>query len=211
MTIAKFIECEVAESMRPAFSKSQRSWYQLSDCKGVVGQFGGWDIGNSNAIIVGLWQSHDDVTNFMKAVHDEVANESSQSSTYRKCNVRYFELASTINTPSAGASGANILRIAHCEGVIDEARFLRDQELIWNPAMSKQLGMLGGYLWRSCSNDQNFMVLTFWASIKSHESYCNLVLPELRQKVRLTEYIQNLTGAVVKTERAWDVIPNKTL
>lgn len=207
MTIAKLISCEIDDDSRMAFSRSQSAWSRLAHCAGFGGQFGGWRDDHADAVIVGLWESQAHVAQFMNGLHDEIADESRQRQSYRKCDVSYFELDSTILAPQSAISNIKLLRIAHCRGVLDEARFMRDQAQIWNPAMSQQPGMSGGHVWRNISDQHSFMVLTYWTSAEAHQLYCDSVFPGLREKARPADYIEKISGAVVAMAREWDVIP----
>ena len=176
--------CEVDDGKQEAFSQSQSAWSQLSTCNGFVGQAGGWEASSITAIILGFWESQFHVSEFMRTTHDEIYLSNKQQSTYRHCSVNYFELVSTISDLQINFSGAGVLRIAYCSRVLDIDRFNRDQQLIWNPQLSTQLGCLGGHVWRHVKHHDCYLAVTHWESPEAHEIYANNVLPKLREIAR---------------------------
>ncbi|WP_351188606.1 DUF4937 domain-containing protein [Shewanella sp. TB4-MNA-CIBAN-0142] len=207
LTIAKLIMCEVDDGKQEAFSQSQSAWSQVSTCNGFVGQAGGWEASSSTAIILGFWESQFHVSEFMSTTHDEIYLNNKQQSTYRHCSVNYFELISTILGSEIDFSGAGVLRIAYCSRVLDIDRFNRDQQLLWNPQLSTQPGLLGGHVWRHIEHHDCYLVVTHWESPAAHEIYANNVLPKLRKIAHTSEYIEQLLGKVVVLDTKWNVTP----
>ncbi|MCS6158285.1 YdbC family protein [Shewanella baltica] len=210
MTIVKLITCQVENEQEQDFSQSQQIWKALSNCVGFRGQFGGWSQPERQAIIVGVWQSLEDVTAFMGSVHDELFSKSGQQTTYKQCDVHYFE--NILSIPSLTHHPAdqndNVIRLAYCRGVQDVERFLSDQRTIWNAHLGQADGMLGGCVARSLKQSDYFIVMTRWASNPAHENYVKTVLPTLKKQVLPESYIENMPSCLVQEECLWEVVPS---
>jgi hypothetical protein len=128
MTIMKLIRCKVAAAKRQAFCVSQQAWQPMADCDGFIAQCGGWEapwkltdwdnarlaapkaglpelhspITDSDAIIVGIWRSEADLSQFMAQVHDVIFDKSQQQMNYLSCKVNRFNLIRTFTTQDAG-------------------------------------------------------------------------------------------------------------
>lgn len=211
MTIFKLVTCQVEKDRKQNFSCSQLAWEELKNCEGFGGQFGGWSKSEEQAIILGVWQSHEHVQAFMESVHDDIFFKSGQQSTYKKCDIHYYE--KILDIPSLannfGIKNNSVFRLAYCRGVQDVERFFRDQRNTWNVHMGKATGMLGGCVIRSLKQSDYFVVITYWASNEDHENYVNGIFLTLKNQVSPKEYIENLSGCIIQEECSWKVAPNK--
>ncbi|MYM60036.1 DUF4937 domain-containing protein [Vibrio sp. OCN044] len=210
MSITKLIKCTIKPNKKEQFYRGQLAWSELNSCDGFEGQFGGWT-NDEEAIVLGSWKSDEDIVRFMDSIHDSIFETSRQSETMSHCQVQYFE--NVINIPSLSSKVASmqgcILRIAQCEEVQDVDKFMLDQTRVWNPEMQKAEGMLGGFVARSLTQSNHFLVITRWASILHHENYRENIFPSLSRQIAPETYINKLSGYVVHEIDAWNVAPNK--
>ncbi|MCU7376409.1 YdbC family protein [Paucibacter sp. O1-1] len=168
MTIAKLIICGVDDNKKDDFSTSQCSWHQLSNCEGFCGQAGGWDISSSTATILGFWASQAHVDEFMKTTHDEIFEHNKQQGTYNNCAVNYYKLMSTTLGVNVDIFHGGLLSITHCSGVSSMDPFTQEQQIMCNPQLSQQLGILSARIWRHITLEDNYMLVTHWVS-KKHD------------------------------------------
>lgn len=203
--ILKLIKCEVDEDKKDAFSISQTKWTELSSINGFEKQFGGWESESREAIIFAYWKSEDHVKSFMQNYHDEILNKSNQKKTFLRCKIKYYKKAFEISPLYNGINKIGFVRVAHCQGVRDKRRFQLDQEKEWNPIMSTQPGMIGGDVWQESTNNENFLVVSYWESFHAHEQYKNSIFPVIFERVKPTEYIEQITGDAVDIVKPWSI------
>nr|WP_283165031.1 DUF4937 domain-containing protein [Shewanella aquimarina] len=205
------VSCQVELGQEFKFSQGQLLWNELNHCAGFRGQFGGWVPSKQQAIIIGLWESSDAVNLFMESVHDGIYIRSDQGSTYKQCDVHYFEGVLSIPSLTNKLTQPTdpVIRIAFCRGVKDVERFLADQREIWNEKMGHAEGMLCGYVARSLKQHDYFIVITQWSSKACHEHYVKTIFPLIKLAVSPSDYIESLSGCLVEEELTWKVSPNK--
>ncbi|ROS01084.1 uncharacterized protein DUF4937 [Sinobacterium caligoides] len=210
MAITKLIKCTIKAGRKELFHRGQLAWSELNNCDGFEGQLGGWT-SDGEAIVLGEWESEEVVGRFMDSIHDNISEKSKQSEAFSHCQVQYFE--KVLSIPALGSndepSQGCVLRLAQCEDVQDVDRFMHDQKSIWNPAMGKAEGMLGGFVARHLNQSNHLLVITRWESLFHHENYKESIFPGLSRKVAPEAYINRLSGYVVREDNSWQVTPNK--
>ncbi|MGI9283060.1 MAG: DUF4937 domain-containing protein [Endozoicomonas sp.] len=210
--ILKVIRCTPFPDMKEAFSLKQQQWSAISECSGLVGQFGGWELDGQDAFILAVWEGMSSVKEFMNNSHDPIADRINQQTTYSKCEVEYFTTVSNIPAfdpaYTCSITDFGFLRVADCYlRSHGEAQFLKDQENTWNPAMSYCRGMLGGYIAKSHEVENRYLVISFWDSEVAHQRYMEGLFPEIRKKIELDSYSQRLKGYQVSINTDWNVLP----
>lgn len=86
--LIKWITCDVSASRRVKFSEAQGAWKVISDARGFVCQFGGF---NSNrAHILSLLKNPEDYASFMSSSHDDVVGKNQQHRFYNSIRVNLF-------------------------------------------------------------------------------------------------------------------------
>jgi hypothetical protein len=96
--LIKWIQCQVKENSRDAFSKGQQEWKPLTNVEGFIAQFGGWNITNPNeACILALWKNEETYKSFMKNHHDSIYEQTKQQGTYDHIKVQLFQSKLVIN------------------------------------------------------------------------------------------------------------------
>ncbi|KAB0468668.1 DUF4937 domain-containing protein [Vibrio chagasii] len=212
LAITKLIKCTIKPDRKEQFYRGQLAWSELDSCDGFEGQLGGWT-NDEEAVVLGGWKSDEDVVRFMDTIHDSIFEKSKQSDTLSHCQIQYFE--NVLNIPSLSNNDAPIegciLRLAQCEEVQDVDRFMLDQTRVWNPEMQKAEGMLGGFVARSLTHSNHFLVITRWASILHHKNYRENIFPSLSRQIAPETYINKLSGYVVHEIDSWKVAPNKCI
>ena len=77
--------------MKETFSNGQERWHRLCDCKGFVGQFGGWSEGNV-AMIIGFWRNRQSYARFMNEEHDAIYMKTNQRDCIESIEVQVEEV-----------------------------------------------------------------------------------------------------------------------
>lgn len=208
MTILKLIRCQVPREHRDAFSAAQGIWQQLESVNGFAGQAGGWEAVSGHAIIFGYWQNQADLQHFMETQNADFLQQNKDVQRFSQCSVSLYEqtlavpaLSSETNTES------RIVRTVYCNSVKNENRFRGDQIAMWNPALAKQHGMQGGYIWRNLERPRDFILQTYWESEQAHSRYVEDLLPELMQAMRPMHYMQSISGSYIHEQSLWRVNP----
>lgn len=81
--LIKIIRCTTSETKKQLFSEAQTRWRKISDVKGFVAQFGGWNQNNPlEAVILGCWEDEAAYRRFMRDAHDEIYQYTSQTGTF---------------------------------------------------------------------------------------------------------------------------------
>ena len=203
--LLKLIQCDVIPNQELLFSQGQVCWSETRNSKGFIKQFGGWN--NSKATIFALWKDEASMDSFMSTDHDAIAEKANQSCSYATINVSYFERVMEIPKEHlAFHHTPELIRVAECE-VIEgkEGVFLDTQRQVWNGGMSLASGMLGGDVWRSTKNKNNYLVTTWWRSNQDHDNYMNENFPELLKKAQTGTYLSNVQGYQFEIEELWGV------
>ena len=209
--ILKIIRCTPLPDRKEAFSDKQKQ-SAISGCNGLVGQLGGWELDGQDAFILAVWDGMSSIKEFMSHSHDPIADRINQQTTYSQCDVEYFSTVSDIPAFAQdyffSITDFGFLRVTDCYlGNHGEAQFLKDQENIWNPAMSSCRGMLAGYLAKNNKVESRYLVISFWDSEVSHQRYMEELFPETIKKVELDSYIEKIKGYQVPVNQGWNVLP----
>ncbi|QSX33539.1 DUF4937 domain-containing protein [Shewanella avicenniae] len=207
MTVLKLIRCIVPRERREAFSASQNIWQGLTSITGFAGQAGGWEAVSGHAVIFCYWLSEQDLLRFMETEHDRFLAKNRDIQAFSECRVTLYDQVLGVPTMSASDDQSRIVRTVYCNGVKDERQFIRDQHAMWNPALAKQNGMLGGYIWRNRMRSRDFILQTYWESEQAHDRYTEDLLPELMQAMRPMRYMQAISGSFIREEPQWRVNP----
>lgn len=92
----KWMECSVLKSKLHYFSAAQGKWSSLSNVKGCIGQFGGWEHRKEMSIahIFGFWTDELSYQQFMNEYHDDIYERTGQSGTFEKINIVFGHMPS---------------------------------------------------------------------------------------------------------------------
>ncbi|MCH1925781.1 YdbC family protein [Shewanella sp. C32] len=207
MTVLKLIRCIIPREQRQAFSNAQHIWQGLAAIDGFGGQAGGWEAVSNHAVIFGYWQSVDVLQQFMDNQHPQFLAKNTDIQSVSELKTALYEQILAVPTMSPSSDQSRIIRTVYCNGVKDERQFIRDQMAMWNPALAKQHGMQGGYIWRNSQQTADFILQTYWESEQAHSRYVEDLLPELMQAMRPMHYMQSISGSFVYEEPQWRVNP----
>ncbi|MBL0387152.1 YdbC family protein [Tumebacillus sp. ITR2] len=98
--LIKWIVCRVPDGLHAAFSKAQTGWSALQGVDGFGGQWGGWNVFDSEeACIIGLWRDAEAYRFFMEQIHDIIFEKSAQGRTYSEIFVTLYEGAEVASLP----------------------------------------------------------------------------------------------------------------
>lgn len=215
MSIIKLITCEVDNARKTDFAKAQLIWRELTCCHGFEGQFGGWcdttDKTGAEAIVVGIWQDQTAIDNFMQLVHDELAEKSGQSCTYRQCKVEHFECVMSIPVVSACAvkSAETISHINYFRGLRDCEEFLNDFECTLHPELSQNPGCAQAWLGRRRKQDDDFLLITRWLSIEEASSYLYLLSDsKVKSNISFEPGSSGVSSDLIQEQLSWRVFPD---
>lgn len=200
--LVKWITCGVTDPV--AFDHGQRTWTELRDLPGFLGQGGGRSRRDPGLVhVFGCWADRPSHAAFMGRTHDRIAV--AQAGTYDTIEVRLFEHRMDIGDPfPADFTGASMLRLAHCHVKASRrAHFIRAQAEVWNPGMAGAPGMLRGVFAQGGADE--FLVLSLWASVADHEDYLRDRFPTLRRRSGAADDLAGITGDLVDLEPAWTV------
>lgn len=176
-----------------------------------MGQIGGWDLErDSDACIIALWRDEDAYRFFMESVHDGVVHWSGQNETYSAISVALsrtlFGIPGKYASLFPALSEGGLVRLADCR--VKRGRenlFEEKQRTIWNPGMAVVDGMLAGLFSRSLSDERRYYVLTLWSSADSHRVYTRGILPSLREKARVEDDIEEISGRQIHLTDSWSI------
>jgi heme-degrading monooxygenase HmoA len=208
--LIKWIVCNVPEKKREAFFQAQQQWSVLRDVPGFVAQFGGWNAADpAEACIIGLWEDRNSYTMFMEKFHDGIYSSSGQQETYGRIDVTVMEEIVSVGHFKALRAGewmkAELIRVADCRVQPGRAEhFLRMQQEVWNPAMERTNGMMGGVFAGDVSAHR-FLTVTWWKNEVLHEAYVKKHVANLREQAQLDQDIKRITGYKVRCEPRWRV------
>ena len=160
----KLIHCKVAADKRAAFCEAQQAWQPMADCEGFIAQLGGWGIpagdADSNdirlaapdldAIIVGIWQSEADLSQFMTREHDPILEQNQQQASYISCKVKRFNIIDidTSNGTQTNSSGplisesdsdSQLLHIIKFDGVTEIDMFINKLAAIKHATLQQKM------------------------------------------------------------------------
>lgn len=210
--LIKWIVCRVPEEKRESFSRAQQQWSALQDVQGFVAQFGGWNVADpAEACIVGLWKDWVSYTAFMEKIHDEIYESGGQQETFDRIDVTVMEKMLSVGQLERLLSGgwleAELIRVADCWVLPGrEDHFLQMQQEVWNPAMERTDGMLGGVFAGDVSA-RRFLAITWWKSGELHRAYVKNHVANLREQAQMDLDIKRIVGYEVWCESRWRVIP----
>ncbi|MCL1067964.1 DUF4937 domain-containing protein [Shewanella olleyana] len=231
--IAKIITCQVTDKKQQSFTHSQSLWGLTASCEGFIGQLGGWVQGeceqvseehnsdsHNQAVVIGLWQSQQDLTDFMESTHDDIIEQNLQPSTFIACQVNRHQHVLSMSLKALNIPEIQLISLVTCEGVIDKQKFVDEQKQFGIPALQKQLGFVGGDVWQQEKDSNKYLVLTYWSSEQAYEVYNLETLPNLTQLLNQENITQvspqnvsgmkvsprKITSKTVLVERRWDVI-----
>lgn len=205
MTIAKYIECEVAPQQRSAISHCQQSWAMIAQCHGFVGQSGGWEANQCTAIIIGIWQSLLDMNNFMETTHDKFTTQNKQSDTYLTCRVHYFRLVSADLLPGTVFSAFDLVQATHyCASDINLS-----STALAKSGTAKLEGhcwaQLGKHVMRDITDHRSWLDLNYCSSTTAEPMAKDYQIPEIFGTAAVVA--SGSTQQVIHNVREWDVIP----
>ena len=211
--VVKWIVCRVPEPKRDAFAVAQSEWRLLQGTAGFLGQAGGWNVDEpTEACIVSLWTSMPHYEDFMARRHDEMLARTQQQQAYTRADVVLCERLLDIHGESgpfpAALPRAGLLRVADCQiHARRMSHFLKVQRDVWNPGMARVQGMLGGSFNWARSRDNQFVVITAWASSECHSRYMVDHFAELRHRSHAAQDIVQVTGRRVRLQPTWFAAP----
>lgn len=211
--LIKWIICTVPESRRDAFGEAQQAWQSLGEVDGFLGQTGGWHVDDpTQACIMGLWKHPGAYQTFMREIHDTVTDQSGQESMYESSRISLYDWMFDIPGKAASlieaCTSSTILRIAEC--IVHSHRqshFVRMQQEVWNPGMSRHEAMMGGLFTRNAQEADRFLVATWWRNRQGYDDYVRTTLPELREKASVEGDVRSLDGKIIAIDPAWWVPP----
>ncbi|MBY6035973.1 YdbC family protein [Fictibacillus nanhaiensis] len=206
--LIKWINCEVPEHKRIAFSYAQEQWKLLSNIDGFLGQVGGWDIDRpSKAGIISFWRDLPSYQFFMDFKHDRIFNENNQKNTYDSISVEIFEKKFNCNENNViqMLKYTKMMRIGLCIVKKDRRKHFEDmQKEIWNEGMSAHQDMLAGVFCEN--NQQNNLVVSLWRNKNSHQNYMDHTLPYLMKLSNVKDDVIEIQGSVLKLNETWSVL-----
>jgi heme-degrading monooxygenase HmoA len=212
--LIKWIHCKVKSRQRVAFAEAQKAWHILAKVPGFLGQTGGWNqTEKESAYILGFWQDREHYQRFMENEHDAVFHESRQMETYESITVTLARpvlfVPGTYPSLADALVDGQLLRVAHCS-VLPHRReaFVRKQTAIWNPGMQQAQGFLAALLAEDLSQPFRYFVFSLWKTEEDHNRYEGKRLESLRRKTRPEEDVAVITGARVKIQADWVVLPS---
>ncbi|KAA3628469.1 MAG: DUF4937 domain-containing protein [Bacteroidetes bacterium] len=212
----KWIICDVLAENKIAFSNAQEQWAFTASAEGFIAQAGGWNLNNkSEACIIAFWKSEDHLKQFMKKLHDEIFFGSQQGDTYESIQVAHFETQLTMEGSCyslvEAVQNAGFLRVADCKVKSEKlTHFEKVQQEIWLPAMKSAKGMLGGKFSKSETDQQRYLVTTFWDTLDNHSIYSQNILPDCKRKSEVADDTEHVSGKLVELEHSWKVIGEKS-
>ncbi|TYR79314.1 DUF4937 domain-containing protein [Priestia megaterium] len=117
--LTKIIKGSIPANKKSSFSYTQQHWAALAHVDGFIGQLGGWNVEDeTDACIIGLWDSEDSYQEFMKQTHDSIFYSSKQDQTYTTLDV-------SISNPSRFIGG----RYNYYRSSAIESRYLVKTEI----------------------------------------------------------------------------------
>ncbi|WP_285165001.1 DUF4937 domain-containing protein [Shewanella goraebulensis] len=233
MAVAKIINCQVAYEQKESFSHRQSQLGLTASCEGFIAQLGGWvqeegeqvseeynSVSYNQAVVIGLWQSQQDLTAFMEFTHDNIIEQNQQTSTYIACQVNRQQHVLTMGLKVLNIPEIQLISMVTCEGAIDKQNFINEQKEFWIPTLQKQPGFVGGDIWQPEKKTNKYLVLTYWSCEQGYETYNFETLPKLTQVLNQENITQvsaqnisskklsprKATSKTVLVERRWDVI-----
>ncbi len=207
----KWMVCQILDENRIAFSNAQQLWNSIAPASGFLFQFGGWDSKSpGSACIMGIWKDQEHYQNFMETIHDKVTEKSQQEKTYESLKVSFYHdlmrIPGNINTSKDMIDSSSWIRVAECTVKPTQIEhFTQTQVELWNPGMAQVDGMLGGYLCCDHTQENKFLVMSFWRDQSSHQNYVDNYFPELREKSNVEEDIELLLGRFIEMLPEWKV------
>lgn len=205
--IIKWVNCHVVDA--DSFDRGQRAWSELSGVPGFLGQCGGWSRREpGRAHVFAWWRRRPDHESFLAGAHDHLA--AGQVGTFDTIETglweRHLDVGATLPTDVPAGS---VVRLAHCH-VRDgrQEHFVRAQADVWNPGMGTAPGMRGGVFARRDRTE--FLVLSLWNSVADHERYLTERFPGLRERSRVADDLDGITGDLIELDPAWTVTASST-
>lgn len=209
--LLKWIVCTIAPEKRELFSESQAKWEDVRHVPGFLGQLGGWNVKDpSEACILAFWENEEMYKEFMEKHHDPIYEKTNQRGTFDAIKVTacrsIADIPGLYDHILPSLPNAALLRLADQTLLAGHRdRFLAKQQDIWNPGMKQSGGMLAGVLGEALNDTNRVLVATLWDSEAAHPTYCDNTLPLLREKARIEENIEQISGRVVRLEPSWFV------
>ncbi len=209
----KWIECKASTDSKNNFSSAQEAWQHIKKCRGFIGQWGGWDTKHlETACIASLWEDSNSYQQFMGEVHDTVTETNRQETTYSSIDVRFFKGIIPMEGLHKGlrelVQNGGFVRIADCSIHHDKHdHFVDMQKAIWIPEMSRSPGMLGVSFYQGIQDLSNYLVVSFWESLDTHNDYQLNKVPQLRQQAAASKDLKSITGRLIELEASWTVLP----
>jgi len=209
--LLKWIVCRVLDSNHEEFSEAQQMWGSIRHLPGFLSQFGGWDTRNADsACIMGMWEDDFSYQNFMTNYHNEIIDENKQEQSYESLTTSFYhdilEIPGNSTTSGEALDKSSWIRIAECVVKPNKVEhFFQAQKDIWNLGMAQVEGMHGGYFCKNTTQDNSYLVLSFWKDRESHQYYLDQIFPELRQLSLVSEDVVSLIGRFIELKNGWKV------
>ena len=208
----KLILCYVEDKNKTEFQKRQAVWKEVESQDGLIFQIGGWDeVNPAIACKLALWESQELYQQFHQNVHDKIAEKANHKHLYYKIEIDFFHtmipMPGKYSRLHDALQQVSYLRVANCHIIPDEKEaFISAQKNIWNPEMHASKGMLGGYFSQNKTNEDNFLVSTFWESKNDHDHYRQSKVKTLREKAKVDHTIKAMNSHFVSLVSEWSAI-----
>lgn len=207
--IIKWIQCEVEDNNRSAFTKAQKKWIELKEIEGFIGQIGGWKLNSPHiAGVLSFWQSQFYYERFMERFHDDLVEKNKQVNTYKNIVVNIYEEMGKIGSRGIASllSEGRILRVTECPVTAEAAQFFEEEQIsLGNKLMNGEACMLGELLGRHKQDGQRYLVASLWSSYYSHRSYTEEVLPGLVEPLNVKGMTDYVVGNVIEIQTQWTI------
>lgn len=206
--LAKWIICRVAEASRPGFSEAQLSWSATAECRGFLGQCGGFH--GDFAHMLALWKDRSALEAFTRMEHDAIANSSQQRGFYSAIQVhvlsRVMDLPGEHPTLAEAVPLGAFVRIADCTvHVANRTHFVDAHKQVWRPGLAAVPGMLGGAMWTFDDRPNRYLVMTLWDDEESHARYVSDAMPDLRARAATHADIAHIESRPFHLVPSWTV------
>jgi quinol monooxygenase YgiN len=204
----KLILCYVKKENQPEFTERQAAWNAISEVEGLIFQLGGWNTPEGEiALKLALWENEELYGEFHRNIHDAMAQKAGHQHLYYKIETAFFHLLPNEH-PGRNLreviGNSSFLRVADCRVHPEHAdHFLKVQQHVWIPAMQQDGHMQGGFFSRHATEENRFLVASFWTDREGHEGYATRSVPLLREKTNVKETISELKGYHVNLLPEW--------
>ncbi|WP_445946184.1 DUF4937 domain-containing protein [Shewanella sp.] len=224
MALLKLIRCKVAAEKRAAFCNSQQAWQPIADCKGFIAQLGGWEIPSNNqglddthlstadsdAIVLGMWRSEADLSQFMAFEHDKIFDINQQQTSYLSCKVSRFNEVSAIHQAEVNdkTSSPALLHIKQYNGVIN-IHIFRAILMAWlSVATQKQRKPICIHIWQHTEDTDCLLITSLWKNQQAYEQDRHSP-HRITIQSRLNTQCHSTKDCLIKLESLWNIAPQE--